>query len=215
MYHQHKSFVEEGKGGETNSLKLNKNKPPQGSDATAGSAATATGDDSMKDVAHTQAVTGMFIEIANTVMVTCGLDGKVIFWDFGTKDVLHRVRVQPHTPSHTSSHVPTRISSYLPFHTTSHTYPLAYPPTLSRTFSTTPSYPPLTQVAFKSPSQSSFLPHLVHPLTHPNPLTRSPPPTRPPTQVALKSPAMMLQGFQDGGFVAVASQDRTVGRAVS
>ena len=121
VYHQHKSFVEEGKGGETNSLKINQNKQQSqhintvgGSDSTSESSAAGVQGQS----GHTQAVTGMFIEIANTVMVTCALDGWVIFWDFGTKEALHRV--------------------------------------------------------------------------------------------SLKSPAMMLQGFQDGGFVAIASQDRTV-----
>jgi WD40 repeat protein len=32
----------------------------------------------------------MFLEIANTVMVTCGLDGQLIFWDFGTHAILKK-----------------------------------------------------------------------------------------------------------------------------
>ena len=40
---------------------------------------------------HTQDVTGMFIEIANTIMTTCSLDGQLIFWDFGGHAVLERV----------------------------------------------------------------------------------------------------------------------------
>jgi U3 small nucleolar RNA-associated protein 21 len=43
---------------------------------------------------HTQDVTGMFIEIANTVMVTCGMDGLLIFWDYGTHAILQKV---PHS----------------------------------------------------------------------------------------------------------------------
>ena len=123
VYHQHKSFVEEGKGGETDSLKLNKNKQtPAGSTSTSESAAEVQGQSG-----HTQAVTGMFIEIANTVMATCGLDGWVIFWDFGTKDALHRVRVQPHTPSQIYPLTYPLIHSLGYLVTRPYTHPLIHP----------------------------------------------------------------------------------------
>jgi hypothetical protein len=36
----------------------------------------------------------MFIEIANTIMVTCGLDGLLIFWDFGTHQILNKQQLK-------------------------------------------------------------------------------------------------------------------------
>lgn len=38
---------------------------------------------------HSAAVTGLFIDMANLTMVSVGLDGKVIFWDFNSHAPLH------------------------------------------------------------------------------------------------------------------------------
>lgn len=40
---------------------------------------------------HSMEVTGVFVNATNTVMVSCGLDGLVIFWDFESHAELHRV----------------------------------------------------------------------------------------------------------------------------
>lgn len=40
---------------------------------------------------HTGDVTGVFVDMTNTVLASCGLDGKLIFWDFVTHAVLHVV----------------------------------------------------------------------------------------------------------------------------
>jgi len=110
VFHQQKSILDEGKGGEAGSLRIAPAANTNGNGAAAAAAEVPDG--------HTQSVTGIFIEVANTVMATCGLDGLLVFWDFASHAVLHRA--------------------------------------------------------------------------------------------ALPSPLTMMQGFQDGGFVAVAAQDRVV-----
>jgi U3 small nucleolar RNA-associated protein 21 len=40
---------------------------------------------------HTQEITGIFIDMMNSTMVSCGLDGLVIFWDFNNHNELNRI----------------------------------------------------------------------------------------------------------------------------
>lgn len=42
---------------------------------------------------HSAPITGIFIDIANVVMVSCCMDGRVIFWDFNAHSVLHSIIV--------------------------------------------------------------------------------------------------------------------------
>ena len=53
------------------------------------------GDDtaSSSSVAHGDAVTGLFIDLANTTLVTAGMDGMLSFWDFSTRELLERIDV--------------------------------------------------------------------------------------------------------------------------
>lgn len=41
---------------------------------------------------HVGEVTGLYIDITSSVMVSCGLDGLVIFWDFISQKVLHSIK---------------------------------------------------------------------------------------------------------------------------
>ena len=44
-----------------------------------------------EEIGHSLEVTGLFIDLTNTVMVSCGLDGMIIFWDFQNHKPLHKV----------------------------------------------------------------------------------------------------------------------------
>jgi U3 small nucleolar RNA-associated protein 21 len=51
------------------------------------------------DEGHSKEVTGLFVDMANLVMVSCSMDGQVIFWDFDSHAVLDRYapeKVVPH-----------------------------------------------------------------------------------------------------------------------
>ena len=89
VFHQQKSFLDEGKGAEAGSLRI----PPAGANAAAAKSAAAAMVAAAPD-GHSQSVTGIFIEVANTVMATCGLDGLLVFWDFASHAVLHRADLQ-------------------------------------------------------------------------------------------------------------------------
>ena len=85
VYHEQKKFMSEGNdasAGSLNAVKVAHN-PVE--------AAAVREALRKREEGHTQDVTGMFIEIANTVMVTCGLDSRLIFWDFGSHAILHKL----------------------------------------------------------------------------------------------------------------------------
>ncbi len=69
----------DGMGGETHSLNPSKKQ----SQSTSTTAATPVVDEpEVVTKGHTAEVTGLFVDMANTTLVSCGLDGNVVFWDF-------------------------------------------------------------------------------------------------------------------------------------
>lgn len=85
VYHEQKSFLSEGLGASAGSL--NPVKLALGPTETAEERALSK----RSKEGHKLDVTGMFIDIGNTVMVTCGLDCQLIFWDFGSHAILHKL----------------------------------------------------------------------------------------------------------------------------
>lgn len=87
VFHEQKKFMKEGTGAYAGSLNpLNKGNEKEEEAEREAKEMLRLGQEG-----HTQDVTGMFIEIANTIMTTCSLDGQLIFWDFGGHAVLERV----------------------------------------------------------------------------------------------------------------------------
>ena len=87
IFYEQKKFMKEGNGahaGSLNPVKIDSNEESE-EDKKAREILR------LKQEGHSQDVTGMFIEIANTIMVTCSLDGQIIFWDFGTHAVLDAI----------------------------------------------------------------------------------------------------------------------------
>ena len=87
VFYEEKNFLAEGEGSGAGSLN-----PIAKAEVTYTDEEKEAYKDSKEG--HTKDVTGMFIEIANTVMVTCGLDGLLIFWDYGSHAILQKV---PHS----------------------------------------------------------------------------------------------------------------------
>jgi U3 small nucleolar RNA-associated protein 21 len=44
-------------------------------------------------VGHSNEVTGLFVDITTTVLVSCGLDSQIIFWDFATQKIISKISV--------------------------------------------------------------------------------------------------------------------------
>jgi len=42
---------------------------------------------------HTSEVTGVFVDLTNSTLVSCGLDGLVIFWGFNSRSVVHSLQL--------------------------------------------------------------------------------------------------------------------------
>jgi U3 small nucleolar RNA-associated protein 21 len=75
-----KAIEKEGKGGETGSLK----RKIANKDEIEAKALESKYD------GHTAEVTGLFMDITNAVLVSCSIDGSVIFWDFMSHTILKR-----------------------------------------------------------------------------------------------------------------------------
>lgn len=87
IFYEQKKFMKAGNGAQAGSL----NPAKIGSNEESEEDKKAKEMLKLKQEGHSQDVTGMFIEIANTIMVTCSLDGQIIFWDFGTHAVLDTI----------------------------------------------------------------------------------------------------------------------------
>jgi U3 small nucleolar RNA-associated protein 21 len=84
VFHEMKSFMAEGEGASAGSLNtLKPTLPLETPEEIALLKKSKEG--------HKLDVTGMFIDIGNTLMVTCGLDCQLIFWDFGSHAILHKL----------------------------------------------------------------------------------------------------------------------------
>ena len=87
VLHEHKKFMSEGTGASAGSLNPIKKIAVEDDDEEL----EVKEKEKLMQEGHKQDVTGMFIDIANTVMVTSSLDGSLIFWDFGSHTVLDKV----------------------------------------------------------------------------------------------------------------------------
>jgi U3 small nucleolar RNA-associated protein 21 len=75
-----KQIQEQSKGSEANSLKIKSN--------SSNEIVTQTPIDDYDG--HDQEISGLFIDLSVSVLVTCGKDGQVIFWDFTSHQILTR-----------------------------------------------------------------------------------------------------------------------------
>jgi U3 small nucleolar RNA-associated protein 21 len=80
-----KNVVNEGKGGAAGSLKMDTDTDTGTGDDKIGTSEGGIHEADRDVYGHTQEVTGVFVDIASTVVVSCGLDGEVIFWDFQSR----------------------------------------------------------------------------------------------------------------------------------
>lgn len=85
VLYEERQVVGDGKAVGANSLNP---KPADPSDSAVNIDAATS------DEGHTQEVMGVVIDMSNSVMVTCGLDGLVIFWNFLSHRILHKVQHQ-------------------------------------------------------------------------------------------------------------------------
>jgi U3 small nucleolar RNA-associated protein 21 len=83
-----RAFLKEGQHGHANSLKR---KVPN-DDAAVAKTVAAVGEES--SAGHTQEVTGLFIDLTNTLLLSCSIDGRVICWNFLTHQLVAQYLLQ-------------------------------------------------------------------------------------------------------------------------
>ena len=86
VLYEKKKICDEGMFSSSGSLNP-KRKIADDDDADAAAAATAE----VHVLCHTQEVRGVFVDMTNTVAVSCGLDGQVIFWEFSSRRAIQAV----------------------------------------------------------------------------------------------------------------------------
>lgn len=74
IFHEHKVITEIGKTGTKSNINSNLH----------------IAEDEIEE-GHNLDVNGLFIDLTNSVMVSCGLDGMIMFWDFQNHKLLHKV----------------------------------------------------------------------------------------------------------------------------